>query len=223
MREQQKVEIAEFVACTVEVRRRVNNRSKAQRSIGERWRDRIQRIREQGIIPCVFVPTEQHAEVVPFVLADVQPGYILGVSAVTEIAEEQSIEERTFMVQGSHLGCEVEQSRTLLQIHERVISCLATGNVCEAVAEFHGLFDVVISLLNAFQIWLLRGATFCSKQEECCAEKKDRGFRERTKEVFEADSDSTHRPPPHGLKNTLLELERGKACTPDTSGLAYET
>jgi hypothetical protein len=87
----------------------------------------------------------------------------LGVSAVTEIAEEQSIEERTFMVQGFHLGCKVEQSRTLLQIHERIISCLATGNVCEAVAEFHGLFDVVISLFNAFRIWLLRGATFCGK------------------------------------------------------------
>jgi hypothetical protein len=67
------------------------------------------------------------------------------------------------MVQGSHLGCEVEQSRTLLQIHKRVISCLATGNVGEAVAEFHGLFDVVVSLLNPFRIWLLRGATFCGK------------------------------------------------------------
>jgi hypothetical protein len=67
------------------------------------------------------------------------------------------------MVQGSHLGCEVEQSRTLLQIHKRVISCLATGNVGEAVPEFHGLFDVVVSLLNPFRIWLLRGATFCGK------------------------------------------------------------
>jgi hypothetical protein len=69
------------------------------------------------------------------------------------------------MIQGSHLGCEVEQSRTLLEIHERVISCLATGNVSEAIAEFHGLFDVVIPLLNAFRICLLCGATFCGKQE----------------------------------------------------------
>jgi hypothetical protein len=62
-------------------------------------------------------------------------------------------------------------------------------------------------LLNTFWIWLLRGATFCGKQEESRAEKKDRGIRKAAKEVFEAGSDSTHRPPPHGLKNTLLELE----------------
>ena len=159
------------------------------------------------MIPCVLVPTKERAEVVPFVLADVQPGYILGVSAVTEIAEEQSIEERTFMVQGSHLGREVEQPRTLLEIDKRVISCLATGNVCEAVAEFHGLLDVVISLLHAFRICLLRGATFCGKQEESRTEKKDRGIRKAAKEICEAGSDSVHRPTPHGLKNTLLELE----------------
>src|SRR6201982_2458907 len=111
------------------------------------------------------------------------------------------------MVEGPHLGCEVEQSWTLLEIHEGVISCLATGNFCEAVAKFHRLLEVVISLLNAFRIWLLRGATFCGKQEESRAEKKDRGIRNPAKEVFEVGSDSTHRPPPHGLKNTLLELE----------------
>jgi hypothetical protein len=111
------------------------------------------------------------------------------------------------MIQGFHLGGEVEQSRTLLEIHERVISCPASGNVCEAIAEFHGLFDVVISLLNAFRIWLLRGATFCGNYEKSRAEKKDRGIRKTAKAVFEAGSDSTHRSPPYGLKNTLLELE----------------
>ncbi len=82
----------------------------------------------------------------------------------------------------------------MLEIHERVISCLVTANVCEAVAKFHGLFDVVISLLNAFRFCLLCGATLSGKQEESRAEKKDRSILKAAKEVFETGSDSTHRP-----------------------------
>ena len=99
------------------------------------------------------------------------------------------------MIQRGNLGCEVEQSGALLEINERVISRPAAVNVCEAVAEFHGLFHVVISLLNTFRIGLLRAATFCRNKEQSRSENKDRGFRKATTKVFEADSAAAHESP----------------------------
>src|SRR5215467_11689851 len=207
LREQQKIDIGQFVARTEKVRRIANNRGKTGRSVCKLRRDRIERICEQRVVPSVLVATEHGGEVIPLVLTDAQSGHILGISAIAEIAEVQPIEEYSLMVQGSHFSAEVEQSRTLLQVHKSIVSLLAAANVRETVAEFHRLLDVVISSLNAFWFWLLGVRAPGPRERENRDEEQEGEVRTAAEGGFAARSNSVHRPTPHGLKNTLLVLE----------------
>ena len=62
-------------------------------------RRRIERVGEQIVVPEILVAPEQHVEVVPLVLVDVQPRNVVRIAAVTEIAEMSGVEEKPLMIQ----------------------------------------------------------------------------------------------------------------------------
>ena len=54
------------------------------------------------------------------------------------------------MVKGTHFGGEVEEPRTLLQIHHGVVGLQISGQAGKAKSEFDRLFNIVVILIDAF-------------------------------------------------------------------------
>jgi hypothetical protein len=138
--------------------RRIYNRIEVNRSVGYGcvW---VQRIRQQGIVPMILVLAKHAVEGVPLVLADANLRYIVGIAAVAKIAKVKVVEKCATMIERANFSCESQQPWPLLQIHQGVVGFLAPVYVGESVAEFDGLLDVVVALVDpSLFLHLLRAA-----------------------------------------------------------------
>src|ERR1700687_5830434 len=84
-------------------------------------RGRIQRVGLQRIVPEILIFPEYGVEAVPSVLAYPQARDIIGIAAVAEIAEIESVKKCGVVVQRAHLRGEIQQPGSLLQIHKGVV------------------------------------------------------------------------------------------------------
>jgi hypothetical protein len=143
---------------------------------------------------------------VPLVLAHPQNAYDVRVPPIPEVAEEQSVEERAAMVEGTHLSREIQQPRPLLQIDHGVVRLCVSGDGSEAPSELNRLLDVVVALLDSLLFVGLREDRWRQQQP---AERKPGAqsaslLAPREQSRFPG---VLHRRPPHGVKNTLLVFE----------------
>src|ERR1700677_4697975 len=79
-------------------RGRAHVTARAQRS---RWvqGSRVQGIREQVVIPKVLVAAEADAKGVPFILPDATARHIVGIAAISEVAETQVVEQESIVIE----------------------------------------------------------------------------------------------------------------------------
>src|SRR5208283_3916706 len=63
----------------------------------------VERVRQQGIVPGIFVVAQHYVEVVPLVLGDPHAAHLVWVSAVAEAADIETVEEVAVVVERAHL------------------------------------------------------------------------------------------------------------------------
>ena len=101
-------------------RRRTHVTARGQRSRRVQCR-RVQRVVQEVVVPKVFVAAEQQPKVVPFVLFDAQARHVIGIAAISKVAERQGVEQRCFVVERAHLEVEIEEPEPGTQVLERVV------------------------------------------------------------------------------------------------------
>src|SRR6185437_931317 len=108
-----------------------------------RWR--IQRVSQQVIVKEILVPPEEEAEVVPFVLRQAHASDVFRITAPTEAAHVEIVEQYSRIVE--RMGGErlIKKARAGMLIDKGVIHCPAAVDVAEAIAELNALLHVVIA------------------------------------------------------------------------------
>ena len=107
-----------------DIGRSIDYRIENHRGIRNRC-ERVQGIRQQGIIPIILVLAKHAIEGVPVVLAYANLGDVIGISPVAEIAEVEVVEKRRAMVERPKFRGEARELWALLQIDHGVVGCLA--------------------------------------------------------------------------------------------------
>src|SRR5277367_2191387 len=85
--------------------RRIDDWIEVGRSVGNGcvW---VQRIRQQGIVPMILVLAKHAVEGVPLVLGDANLRYIIGITAVAEIAQIKVVKKCAVMIERAKFGRE---------------------------------------------------------------------------------------------------------------------
>src|ERR1700747_1806572 len=104
------------------------------------------------MVPEVLIVAKEAIKRVPLVLGESQDAYDVRVPSISEVAEEKSVEERAAMVEGTHLGREIQQPRPFLQIHQGVICLLVSRDMSEASPKLNRLLDVIVALIDSLLI-----------------------------------------------------------------------
>src|SRR5271156_1934860 len=118
------------------------------------------------IVPEVFISAEQQPEVVPFIFFDAQAGHVVGVSAISEAAQTEGVEEETMVVERAHLEVKIEEANSGTEILKRVVGVLVASDFVQAITEFDGRMNIVIAGINSFRFFgIVLGASGRRKAE----------------------------------------------------------
>ena len=109
----------------------------------------VQRIRVQVVVPEVLVAPKHHPKVVPFVLFDAQSRHVIGIAAVSEVAEGEVIEQQSVVIDRTHFQGEIEKPHARTQIFKGVVGVFIAVDLAGAIAEFNALVDVVSARIDS--------------------------------------------------------------------------
>src|SRR5271163_2109554 len=106
---------------------------------------RIQRIRQQVVVPEILVPPKQYTKVVPFVLVEAQARYIVRIAAITKIAEVEVVEQKAVVIERAHIQRVIKETQARTEIHKRIVSIHVPIDRASPPPRLDGLLDVVVS------------------------------------------------------------------------------
>ena len=110
---------------------------------------RIQRVGKEIVIPEIHIPPEEHVEVEPFVLINVQARNIVRIAAIAEVAETEIVEKWAMMIQRTHIDRVIKQAHAGPEIDECVVGIIIPVDFVGPVSELDGLLNVVIAGIRA--------------------------------------------------------------------------